>query len=210
MTTEQLESLKRRAWTAMQNANAPEPETIPQAVLDDLLEGCNIPALHWRRAIVAGPWSAVIGRLYGAPRGSLHCLCGERGTGKTQIAIEVARPLLLSGLRAIYATPAEMIERLSDARRWKSEVSELRVSADYAEARLLIVDEWGRNPMPAGDQERLLNILDRRYRAMKSTLLICNAAPEMAGEILGDSLSSRISECGGVIACRWPSFRGES
>lgn len=184
-----------------------EPTSIPQAQLNDLLEACNIPLLHWRRQVIAGQWESVRKRLSDAPRGSLHCLCGGRGVGKTQIAIEVARPWLLSGRRCLYATPVEIIERLSSARRWKSEESEVEASEEYATARLLIVDEYGRNPMPAADQERLLTILDRRYRAQKSSLLICNAPANRVNEILGDSLTSRLNECGGVIACDWPSFR---
>ena len=199
-----------RQMLGMQNALARPADEIPQAQLDDLLEACHIPILHWNhQPTEAEGWRRCVEALRARPRGSLLVVCGGRGVGKTQAAIEVTRPLLRSGRRAIYVTPIELAERLSASRRWKSEESEVDVMNELTEARLLIVDECGRGAMSLADGDRLCSLLDRRYRAMKTSVLLTNLEPEALLENLGEMVMSRVNECGGVIACDWPSFRGE-
>jgi hypothetical protein len=43
---------------------------------------------------------------------------------------------------------------------------------------------------------------------MRDTIMISNETPEKMLAQVGPSIEDRMRECGGIIECNWPSFRG--
>lgn len=73
---------------------------------------------------------------------------------------------------------------------------------------LLVLDEIQERAESDWEDRELTRLIDARYRACRSTVLVGNLKPEELGSRLGPSIVSRISEGGEVIACAWDSFRG--
>src|SRR5690606_41915006 len=72
---------------------------------------------------------------------------------------------------------------------------------------LLVVDEAHERPDTEAQDRRMREIIDRRYKSERDTLLITNMKPEALGESIGGAAIDRIRQCGGMIPCNWGSFR---
>ena len=72
---------------------------------------------------------------------------------------------------------------------------------------LLVVDEIGKRSDSDWENRMFFELVDRRYRSMKDTLLIANLAKEQFLQTIGDSLASRMQETGGIVECNWQSYR---
>ena len=53
----------------------------------------------------------------------------------------------------------------------------------------------------------LTHLLDARYGAIRPTIVIANLTREALPACLGDSITSRLTETGGVLEITGPSFR---
>lgn len=143
--------------------------------------------------------------------GYLIALVGERGTGKTQLALIAAYESILQLGRPVMYTRA--LEVFSELRRAYNEdgLSEAAQIERFVRPQLLIVDEAherGGSPF----EDRLLgHLIDRRYGAgVSDTLLISNERPEDFAASMGSSIVDRIRECGDIVECEWPSFRDKA
>lgn len=160
----------------------------------------------------------------------LVALIGIRGTGKTQIGVDLIRGVCEAEAekpkrQGSYDTPApEGGWRRETPARYVKAISlfvELRSAfrdggpgeeaaiAPFCAVPLLVIDEIHERGNTAWEDRMLVHIVDRRYDAMLDTVLIGNVAPDQLQAQLGDSIVSRIQECGRVITCDWPSFRAK-
>lgn len=136
--------------------------------------------------------------------GGMAVLLGDRGTGKTQIAVEIARNLIdTARITVLYTRADEMFRRL---RRW-DDSDERTFDNQLKTVGLLIVDEIQDRGETDFEDRELTRIIDARYGAVKPTLLVGNASTKTLNDRLGPSVISRITEGGGVVECRWQSFR---
>lgn len=138
-------------------------------------------------------------------------LSGERGTGKTQIAHEIASEWQEHRRRAVpdgpivrYHTVAAMFRLLRDSMR---EGTETKVFRELCESGLLILDELQVRGETPYEDRTLTELIDVRYANERPTLLITNLVGDKMLETLGASIASRMEECGIVVACDWASFR---
>lgn len=72
---------------------------------------------------------------------------------------------------------------------------------------LLIIDEITVRSDSAWENNMLTHLIGKRYDAEKDTIVIGNIAPDELISNLGPSISSRMEEVGGILNCKWPSFR---
>jgi DNA replication protein DnaC len=72
---------------------------------------------------------------------------------------------------------------------------------------LLVIDEFQERGETAFENRMLNHLLDLRYGDLTDTLLIANLEPEELVESVGESITERLREAGGIIECNWPSFR---
>lgn len=166
-----------------------------------------------------GPWyeKAVKARAALAT-GGIVVLYGDRGTGKTLMAYDLAKNGALdqpfpdgSARPMIYRTAMRLFLEIRDTFRKSAERTELEIMDELADASLLVIDEIQERGETTFEDQKLTAILDARYQAMLPTLIIGNFATKAEFlETISPSIRSRMQEGGGAIHCDWPSFRGNS
>jgi DNA replication protein DnaC len=140
--------------------------------------------------------------------GFLVALIGPRGTGKTQLAVELVRRVSHQQKTARYLKAIEIFVRIKGTYHPKSDELEKDAIAAFLQPSLLVLDEMSERGESQWEERMLRHIVDKRYDAQKDTLLIGNFTTETLSRSIGDSMSSRLQETGGVLNCNWRSFRG--
>jgi DNA replication protein DnaC len=132
---------------------------------------------------------------------------GPRGPGKTWMAAALVREFCRSGRRARYVRAMDLFRaiRRTFGRRGASEQD---VIADLARPDLLVIDEIQVRTESEWEQDQLADLVDARYAALKSTVILGNLEPDALVRNLGDSITSRLQETGGILVCAGPSYRG--
>lgn len=182
------------------------------------------PTRHVNIALpTEGPWFEAAKKAYLALKaGGIVVLYGDRGTGKTFMAYDLAQqsqefpepvfPPDEFGHRkprpAIYRTAMRAFLEIRDTFRRGSEKSELELMDEFAEAALLVIDEIQERGESAFEDQKLTAIIDARYQHCRPTLIIGNYATKAEfSASVSPSILSRMQEGGGAIHCDWPSFR---
>jgi len=155
-----------------------------------------------------GPWgemfASVVSKL---GSGFLIALTGTHGPGKTKMGVELMKASTENLRSAKYMTATEFFIAIKTTYRKDSEESEESVLEAHARPRLLVIDEIGKRSENEWEDRLLFELVDRRYRDMTDTLLISNADKAEFTKSIGASLASRMNETGGIIECKWESFR---
>ena len=142
----------------------------------------------------------------------LILLVGPRGTGKTQLATELA--LVLD--RSIGERKRQRASYLY--RPWGGLLDDEKAGWDRKEngrgalhaaggVGLLVLDEIQEVSHTDWASTQLTRLIDDRYQRMLSTIMIANLELESVQEFVGASAWSRIKETGLVVPCDWGSFR---
>lgn len=155
---------------------------------------------RWRKARDAA-WRIACNR-------GMVALCGNRGSGKTQIACDILREFCKAGQKAIYTTAIDMFIDLRTPIQTGKE-SEREVLERFCKPTMLVIDEIQERGQTFWEDRLLTYIIDRRYRDMRATIIIANLLPEQFRQHLGESAWDRLRGTGGLVICEWPSFRGQ-
>jgi DNA replication protein DnaC len=137
-------------------------------------------------------------------------LLGPRGTGKTQLATELALQAARRGLDRFDGGQAYHVlgELFREEKRTFGGEARASTPIDSASAvELLVLDEIQERFETDWEDRELTMLIDRRYREMRRTILIGNLALKDAPQKLPASMWSRLVECATVLECDWPSFR---
>lgn len=152
--------------------------------------------------------------------GALVALLQDRGTGKTQMAAEIARAgrwardagewngnAMVRGKTALYRRAIDIFLDLRDAQKNSSDRSEKQVLASLEACGLLVIDEFQERGGSDWENRVITNLLDKRYAAMKPTIIIANFSRlELAGA-LNASVRDRMHQNGKSFTFDWPSYR---
>ena len=158
-----------------------------------------------------------------AESGGIIVCYGRRGTGKTQIAVEIAKNAKLPHSEkpraewtmkshpehrpAIYCKAMEIFIDLKNSFQRPAVPSEKAIIEKLASAAFLVIDEAHVRGETKYEDDKLTHIVDKRYDAMRPTMLITNLQRKEFASQLSPSILSRIEESGGGIECNWESFR---
>jgi DNA replication protein DnaC len=144
-----------------------------------------------------------------AMSGGMIVLAGDRGRGKTQMATWLAWQRGKAGKKpGIYAKAFDLFAAVKGTWGRNATEAEGKALARFKQASFLALDECHERGETDWENRTLRNVLDHRYDACLPTLLIGNwPTAEDIGASLGASITDRITETGGVVWCRWESYR---
>jgi DNA replication protein DnaC len=139
-------------------------------------------------------------------RGDSLIFLGAPGTGKSHLATAILQAILPKHC-GLYTTTSAIIRAWRDTWRKESELSERQLLKTYAELPLLVIDEVGVQRGTEDEKNTMFDILDRRYRDMKPTILLANQTKEQLAEILGERVFDRLRETARIVSFQWESYR---
>lgn len=137
-------------------------------------------------------------------------LVGAAGTGKTHLALAIAKDVIRQGFTARYVTVHEAIEAIRETWRSDSVEPESAVVKRMAGVDLLVLDEVGVQYGKESEHVELFKILNKRYNDVKPTVVLSNVSPDELSRYLGERVYDRLRENGGkVVPFDWQSERGK-
>jgi len=139
-------------------------------------------------------------------RGSCLVLSGRPGTGKSHLAAAVLKQLLPRHIGA-YVTMMDLIRSLRDTWRRDSETSETQLLNKLTDLPLLVIDEIGVQYGTDGERAILFDVMDRRYREMRPTILMTNLDKDAFKDCVGERVYDRLTEVGKWVSFTWGSRR---
>jgi len=142
-------------------------------------------------------------------RGTGLVLAGKMGTGKSHLASSILQELMPQYVGA-YTTMMDLVHLLRDGWGGGAAKSEARVLAEIGRLPLLVIDEIGVQFGSAAEQVHLFEVLDRRYRDMKPTILLTNQDRAGFNVFIGERIADRLSETASWVEFNWPSYRVEA
>lgn len=179
------------------------------------MESAGLPARHREklrdesRHDMPGFRDSVEKAVRACEQGGMLALVGNRGTGKTQVAVEVAARMMDQRNASARYVKARMLgmhlrETFDDPR-----TSERQALQKWVRPHLLVIDDCHElSEQKEYDRSILTLLADLRYDQCRPTMLLANVAPENTGRLFGASITDRLNDGGGVIAFTGKSLRG--
>ena len=110
-------------------------------------------------------------------------LTGPCGTGKTYIACALGHQACLKGYSVRYYRLPRLILALTQA---KADGSYSKLLKAIASLNLLVIDDWGLEPLNAATRNDLMEIMDDRYE-QSATVIISQLPTEQWYQAIGDN-----------------------
>jgi DNA replication protein DnaC len=135
-------------------------------------------------------------------------ISGPTGVGKSWLACALGHKACREGFSVVYRRAPRLFGELATAR---GEGRLPRVLAALERTRLLIIDDWGPEPLTVEQRRDLLEIVEDRYE--KGSLLITSQVPvarwhELVGDpTIGDAILDRVVHRAHRIELKGPSLR---
>lgn len=173
------------------------------------MSGSNAPERHLACSVIQkGRWGEELSKLKSKiGTGFSAALIGGRGNGKTQMAVELMRYAAEMSRTSLYTTAIGFFMAIKSTYKKEADKTEEEIVTRFSKPKLLVIDEVGRRGETDWENNLLFELLNRRYAALKDTILICNQTAAEFSAGIGPSIISRMNESGGIIQCDWPSFR---
>lgn len=138
--------------------------------------------------------------------GASLVLSGNPGTGKSHLAAAILQEILPKHVGA-YVTLMDLIRKLRDTWRRDSEMTESQLLAKLQAIPLLVIDEVGVQYGTDGERSILFDVMDRRYREVRPTILMTNLGKEDFRQAVGDRVFDRLTEVARWVPFDWQSYR---
>ncbi len=143
--------------------------------------------------------------------GASLVLSGNPGTGKSHLAASVMLQVMAGGWAVQYVTCMDMIRAVRATWRKDCDRTEDDVLRELGETLdLLVIDEIGVQYGTDGEQNVVFDVLDRRYREMRPTILISNADRKQFRAYVGDRVYDRLREVAKWLPFDWDSHRPQA
>ncbi len=139
--------------------------------------------------------------------GSSLVLSGIPGTGKSHLALAVLQTILQSGYSGVYVNVLDAIRTVRETWQPGSRKTENDVLDRFGNVDLLVLDELGVQYGTDSEQMTIFDILNRRYRNMKPSVVLTNLDRDGLQTYLGERSFDRLRETGQWVAFDWESWR---
>jgi DNA replication protein DnaC len=149
----------------------------------------------------ASAWTIVV-------MGGIVALIGTRGTGKTQLAVDLLFKACEHDSLAKYLKAMDFFTELRATFKKNSEADEAGIIEKYTLPRLLVIDNVDRRGSSEWEDRLLTHLIDKRYDRCAATILIANLDEAAFAAHVGVDVVDRIRDGGGLIVADWPGFRG--
>lgn len=133
-------------------------------------------------------------------------LIGLPGTGKTHLAC-AALQARLPGAAVLYSTAMDLIRMVRETWRRDGGETETQVLRRLERLDLLVIDEVGTQNGTENEQHIIFDVLDRRYREVRPTILVSNQNKTGLKQFLGERSFDRLAETCRLVVFDWGSFR---
>ena len=110
-------------------------------------------------------------------------ITGPTGAGKSYIASALGHQACMSGYRALYFNAQKMFPQLNMS---KADGTYLKQLARIEKHELLIIDDFGLQPLDANSRMMLLEVLEDRH-GVKSTIMASQLPVASWYDVIGDS-----------------------
>lgn len=120
-------------------------------------------------------------------------LCGPAGTGKTHLAAAITRACIEIGKPILFKRAGELYQRIRETYRDETGFTEEGALSEYANARLLVLDDLGAGALSDFERRYTLEVLDRRLNAMRPTIVTSNWTLEEIAQRMDERVASRLS-----------------
>lgn len=109
-------------------------------------------------------------------------ITGLTGVGKSYLACAIGNRACRDGFTALYRRTRRLFDELTIAR---ADGSHARLLRQLAKAQVLILDDFGTEPLAARDRGDLLEIIEDRY-GVSSTIIASQREPDVWHGVIGD------------------------
>jgi len=134
--------------------------------------------------------------------------CGTAGTGKTHLAVGIAKRVIALGRTATFTTAMDAIRMVRETYRKNSEITERQAIARFAQADLTIIDEVGSQLGTDAEKVTLFDLINARYERERPMIVLSNLTIKEVEQYMGSRAFDRLRENGGqAVTFTWPSYR---
>lgn len=134
---------------------------------------------------------------------------GAAGTGKSHLAAAILQAILPQHV-GVYMTFMGMIRLIRETWHPDSPRRESEVLAELGSVPLLVLDEIGVQYGTEAEHTLLFEVMDRRYRDQKPTILLTNQNKDGFKRFVGDRVYDRMTECARWVTFDWASYRPQA
>jgi len=134
--------------------------------------------------------------------------CGTAGTGKTHLAVGIAKRVIALGKSATFTTAMDAIRSVRETYRKTSEITERQAIARFAQADLTIIDEVGSQLGTDAEKVTLFDLINARYERERPMIVLSNLTIKEVEQYMGSRAFDRLRENGGqAVTFTWASYR---
>lgn len=134
-------------------------------------------------------------------------LVGSPGTGKNMLSAIIGQEVMARGSSFLHTSAVKVVRRFKDS--WKIPgATEEEVLRYFVAPDLLVIDEIGVQFGTPTEKLYLTEVINDRYEAKRSTILLSNLTMKQVEEVIGARGIDRFHEDGSrVLVFAWPSYR---